>query len=209
MKRTLRVLLLMVMAVLLVTACAKQPTEEMAATKTAVDALVAAEGDKYAPAETSKVKADYDAAMAEIKVQDGKLFKNYDKAKELLTSSKTGAAAATELAAKKKEEAKQAAMAGETEAKAAVEQAVALIKKAPSGKGTTEDVEALRNDVKGLEEAAASLAGMIGSGDYLGAVDKAKAIKAKADEVSAQIKQAIEKKSKKKGAKKEVKKGKK
>ncbi|MDP3297974.1 MAG: hypothetical protein Q8N09_10390 [Thermodesulfovibrionia bacterium] len=174
-------------------ACAKQPTQEMDAAKVAVDAAIAAGGDKYAKEEVKGLNDELTAATDEIKVQDGKFFKNYDKATEILAKVKANADTLTTEIPAKKEKAKNDAQAAIDAAKAAVNDAKALLAKAPRGKGTKADIEALRADVAGLEASITEAEGLMGTEDYMAASDKANGVKDKAAEVSSQISQAIEK----------------
>lgn len=174
-------------------ACAKQPTQEMDAAKAAVDAAIAAGGDKYAKEEVKGLNDELTAATDEIKVQDGKFFKNYDKATEILAKVKANADTLTTEIPAKKEKAKNDAQAAIDAAKAAVNDAKALLAKAPRGKGTKADIEALRADVAGLEASIKEAEGLMGTEDYMAASDKANGVKEKAAEVSNQITQAIEK----------------
>lgn len=108
--------------------CGKQPAEEINATKSAVDAVVA-EGGKYAPEETKKLNDDLTTAMKEVKSQDSKPFKNYSKAKEMLAKVKSDAETLKSGLAAKKEQAKQNAFAAQDAAKVAVGEAKALFAK--------------------------------------------------------------------------------
>ncbi len=174
-------------------ACAKQPTQEMDAAKAAVDSAIAAGGDKYAKEEVKGLNDELTAATDEIKVQDGKFFKNYDKAKEILAKVKANADTLTTEIPAKKEKAKNDAQAAIDAAKTAVNDAKALLAKAPRGKGTKADIEALKADVAGLEASIKEAEGLMGTEDYMAATDKANGVKDKAAEVSGQISQAIEK----------------
>jgi hypothetical protein len=102
----------------------------------------------------------------------------------------------------KKEEAKKNALAGQEAARASVKEAKALLAKAPMGKGARADIEALKGDLKGLEDSVPELQQLIDKEDYVVATDKAKAIKEKADGVSNQIKEAMQKVKGKKGGEK-------
>jgi hypothetical protein len=82
-------------------------------------------------------------------------------------------------------------------AKAAAEDAKKLLAKAPKGKGTAADIEALKGDVQGIDDAFAEIQGLIDKEDYAAAVTKANAVKEKAGAVAAQITQALEKAKKK------------
>lgn len=173
--------------------CGKQPVEDITAAKSAVEALVAEGADKYATEELKLANDDLSAAMAEVKAQDEKTFKNYDKAKELLAKAKITADTAKAGVPAKKEQAKIAATSAQEAAKTAVEEANSLLAKAPKGKGTQADIEAMKADVAGLEQSLAEVQSLIDGGDYNAAAEKANPIKDKAAELSTQIKEAMQK----------------
>jgi hypothetical protein len=175
--------------------CAKQPTEDMSAAQKAVEDLKGTGAAKYIPEDTKKVDDSLAAALNEIKAQDSKfaLTRNYDKAKQMLAQVKADAEKVKVDIAAKKEEAKKNALAGQQAARASVKEAKALLAKAPMGKGARADIEALKGDIKGLEDSVPELQQLIDKEDYAVAIDKAKAIKEKADGVSNQIKEAMKK----------------
>jgi len=181
--------------------CAKQPTEDINVAQKAVEDAKAADSAKYAPEDTKKVDDSLTAALNEIKAQDSKfaLTRNYDKAKQMLAQAKADAEKLKNDIASKKEEAKKNALAGQEAARASVKEAKALLAKAPMGKGARADIEALKGDIKGLEDSVPELQQLIDKEDYVVATDKAKAIKEKADGVSNQIKEAMQKVKGKKG----------
>jgi len=184
--------------------CAKQPTQDMDAAQKALEDAKTVGSAKYTPEDTKKVEDSLTAALDEIKAQDSKfaLTRNYDKAKQMLAQAKADAEKLKADIAVKKEEAKKNALAGQGEASTSVKEAKALLAKAPMGKGARADIEALKGDIKGLEDSMPELQKLIESEDYGVAIDKAKAIKEKADGVSSQIKEAMEKvMGKKAGAK--------
>lgn len=191
--RTMRYLGLGLMILTLLVACGKKPAQEIEGTQNAVNAVVSEGLGKYAPEDEKKLKDGLNAAMEEIKVQDNKTFKNYDKAKQLLAEVKKTAEEMKAALPAKKEEAKKNAMAAQEAAKSAVNEAKALLAKAPKGKGTAADLQALKGDVKGLEDAFAEIQGLIDKEEYGEAVTKANAVKEKASGVSNQITQALEK----------------
>jgi len=181
--------------------CAKQPTEDINAAQKAVEDLKATGAEKYIPEDTKKVDDSLAAALNEIKAQDGKfaLSRKYDKAKQMLAQVKADAEKVKVDIAAKKEEAKKNALAGQEAARASVKEAKTLLAKAPMGKGARADIEALKGDIKGLEDSVPELQQLIDKEDYAVATDKAKAIKEKADGVSNQIKEAVQKVKGKKG----------
>jgi len=202
MKSTLSYLISITILTFMFTACSKQPAQEINAAKSAVDTVISEGAEKYASEDAKKMNADLTAAMDEIKTQDGKFMKNYDKAKGMLAKVKADAETLKAGLAVKKEEAKKNAIASQEAAKAAIDEAKSLLSKAPKGKGSSADIEAMKADIKGIEEAFPDVQKLIDAEDYVAASDKANAMKDKASEISGQIKQAIEKVGAPKAAKK-------
>ncbi|HSB80115.1 MAG TPA: DUF4398 domain-containing protein, partial [Candidatus Methylomirabilis sp.] len=163
------VLAVSVLAALVLAGCGSQPAQEIQAAKAAVDAAVADGGEKFAPAETKGASDALNAALEEVKTQDGKFFKNYDKAKEMLAKAKADAETVKAGLAAKKEQAKNEATASLTAASDAVAAAKAALSKAPKGKGAAADIEAMKGDLQGLEAALAEVKPLIDSQDYAAA----------------------------------------
>ncbi|HOE14203.1 MAG TPA: hypothetical protein PLL62_02315 [Candidatus Saccharicenans sp.] len=193
MKNLMKISVLGLLVVFLFTSCAKQPTQQIDEAKAAIDAVVKAGGDIYAKDELKKLNDDYNAAMDEVNAQSKKLFKKYGKAKEMLAKVKTDAESVAQLIPARKEEAKNNAINALNEAKTAFETAKALLDKAPKGKGTKADIEAMKSDLAGLEAQLAEVQASIDREDYFGAHDKAVSIKEKASAISEQVNAAIEK----------------
>jgi len=195
MKRLLKYFAYGLLVMFILVGCAKQPTEDMSAAQKAVEDLKGTGAEKYIPEDTKKVDDGLAAALNEIKAQDGKfaLTRNYDKAKQMLAQVKADSEKVKADIVVKKEEAKKNALAGQEAARASVKEAKALLAKAPMGKGARADIEALKGDIKGLEDSVPELQQLIDKEDYAVAIDKAKAIKEKADGVSNQIKEAMKK----------------
>lgn len=193
MKTFLRLMLPSLVVVMLMSGCAKQPTQEINDAKAAVDAVMAEGADKYAAEDAKLLKETLGSAMDEIKVQDGKFMKNYGKAKELLGKVKTSAETLKKDLPAKKEQAKVTATQAVEAAKTAVAEATGLLAKAPKGKGSSADIEAMKADVKGLDDMLAEAQKLLASEDYSGAANSANKVKEKAAAVSDQIKQALDK----------------
>ena len=107
MRVTLRFLAMSLGLAITVTGCASPPNADVDAAKAAVDKATTAGADQYA-AESLKVAQDARAALdAELKTQEGKVFKSYDKTKELAIATKAAGdkAAADALAGKEKADA--------------------------------------------------------------------------------------------------------
>lgn len=191
------ILSLVIMSLALVVGCSKKPETAISDTKTATDAVVAEGGEKYAAEELKMLNDEMTAAMDEVKVQDEKFFKNYDKATQMLTSVKTKAEALKAEIPARKEKAKNDAIAALDAAKAAVAEASDLLAKAPKGKGTMADIQALGADITGIKESLNEVQSMIAAENYMEAAVKAGIAKESAAAVSAQITEALAKTGKK------------
>lgn len=173
--------------------CGTKPQKEIDDTTAAINAVMAEGLGKYAPEDEKKLKDAMAAVQEEIKVQEAKTFKSFDKTKQMLADVQKSAGEMKQALPGKKEEAKKKAVAASDAAKAAIEEAKALLAKAPKGKGTAADIEALRGDVKGAEDMLPEVQGLIDKGDFNEAASKANAVKEKAAGIAGQVQQALEK----------------
>jgi hypothetical protein len=173
--------------------CAKQPVAQMDAAKAAVQAVADAKGTIYAKEELSKLNSDLKAALDEVTLQSKKFFKKYGPAKEMLAKVVADADAVKAMIPGRIEAAKNEAQAALDAAKAACDEAAALLAKAPKGKGTKADIEAMKADLDGLAAQMTEAQNAFQAEDYFGARDKAKAITDKANAVKGQVNAAIAK----------------
>jgi len=193
MKNMLKVLALAVLVTFVFTSCAKMPTQLMDQAKAAVQAVETAKGNIYAKDELNKLKSDLQAALDEVTAQSKKFFKKYGHASEMLTKVVADADAVKGLIPARIEEAKNAAQAAINEAKTAYDGAKALLEKAPKGKGTKADIEAMKADLAGLDSQMTEVQNAMTAEDYFGAKDKAMAVKDKAAAIAEQVQKAINK----------------
>lgn len=197
-KKLLFITIALVMTVTFLMSCsAQQPVKEISSAKDAINAAIAGGAEKYAQEELKALNDAYTTAMDEISTQDKKFFKHYDDAKVKLAKVASDAESLKMTLAAKKEAARNAALAAETSAKAAIEETRGFLSKAPMAKGSRADIEAFKSDVAGLESSLSEVQDLINSEDYFGASEKATAITAKAREISGQIEPAMQKVSKK------------
>lgn len=188
--------------VLVMVGCQKPPQQDIDAAKAAVDAARAAEATDYAP-DSLKAAEDATAQLdAELKAQEQKfaLFRSYKKSKELADAAKAAGEKASADAKAKKEQVKQEAQTLITDATNALNEAKALLEKAPKGKGTQADLEAMKGDLAGVESSVTEAQNAFNAEKYLDAKSKAEAAKTTAGNVKTSIEQAIE--AKKAGRKK-------
>ncbi len=184
-----------ILAILAFGGCAKAPTSDIESTQKAVEATRAAGSAEYLPTEDKALSDKLNAALQEIKTQNEKMapFRNYDQAQKMLADVRQQAGQLQTATTQKKEEAKQQAVAAQSAASQSVQKAKDLLAQAPKGKGTEADLAALRADADALGESMQTVQQAIEKGDYRGAISKATPIKEKADSISAQVEQAIEK----------------
>jgi hypothetical protein len=193
MKKFSQFLVLGIFVVGLFSSCAKQPTQAIDAAKAAIEAATKEGASVYAADELKKLNDDLQAAMDEVNTQSKKFFKKFGTAKEMLAKVQTDADALKATIPAKVEAAKNAALQAQTEARAVLDEAKALLDKAPMGKGTKADIMAMKADLDGLETSFAEIQTAIDGADYFGASAKAATIKEKATVISDQVKAAIEK----------------
>jgi hypothetical protein len=198
-----RWLTLMVAPVLLIAVgCAKAPTEKIVAAEKAVAEAKDAGADKYAAEDFAKLQSMLDTAKKEATEQDAKfaLMRDYGKAEQLLGATQADAGRVTTETAKKKEEAKVAAVQAHQAAEEAVKKAQDLVAQAPVGKDRAA-LEAIKADADGLTASLGAVKAALDGGDYQDAQSKAKAIQDKAQAVAKEIEDALAKVAVAKGAK--------
>ncbi|MBI4400100.1 MAG: hypothetical protein HY581_00525 [Nitrospirae bacterium] len=179
---------------LLAVGCAKAPTEKLESAEKAVNEARTAGAPSYMAEDFAKLEGMLANAKKEIADQDAKmaLLRDYGKAEQLLASVPTDAVRVTADTAKKKEEAKVAAMQAQQAAQKAVKTAQDLVAKAPAGKDRAA-LEAIKADAKGLTTSLTEVQAAIDAGDYLAAQAKAKAIREKSEAVATEIRNALAK----------------
>ncbi len=186
-------LVVSMMAVVLLTACAEAPNNELASAQSSIDTIVSEGAEIYTPEQLKSINNKLEEAKAELKVQDGNFFKNYDLAKHTLAQVKSDADALKGQIAQRKEELKVAATTALSEAVAALTEAKAMLEVAPQGKGSLADLQAMKSDVVGLEAELEGIQPQIDSGEYIAAAEKANAVAARAMTINSDISQAREK----------------
>ena len=192
MKSLIKHLALALIVAILVTNCAKQPSQEIDNAKAAIDAVVAERGDLFTPNELKKLNDDLQAANDEIAAQSKKFIKKYDKAKKILAKIVTDADALKAMIPARIEEIMNNALTAQNEAKAAIAEANDLLDRAPKGEGIKPDIKVMKIDLAtSAETALAEIQAAIDAQDYLGARAKAVSIKAKAAAISEQVNKAF------------------
>lgn len=192
--------MLLTSLLLLAAACAKAPTDKVSAAEKGLEEARAAGAPNYAAEDFAKLEGMVANARKEIAEEEGKLpfLRDYEKAEQLLASAQADAAKVTIAAARKKEEAKVAAVQAQQAAQESVHTTQALVSKAPVGKDRAA-VEAIKADAQGLAASLTEVQQAIDAGDYQAAQAKAQAIQEKSRAVAKEIQEALAKVSKGKG----------
>ena len=118
MRTTVRFLAMTFALAITAAGCGAPPTADIDAAKAAVDKAVADSGGQYAADAVKAAQDAWTALDAELKAQDAKWFKSYDKARELAAAAKAAGekAAADAVAAREQAEAIAAKERAEAEA---------------------------------------------------------------------------------------------
>jgi hypothetical protein len=173
--------------------CAAVPQADVDAAKAAADQAATSGAPDYAADSYRAVQEAQTALDAELAAQADKfaLTRSYSKATELAAALKAAGEKAAQDAVAGREAAKNEAMTLIADAKTALTQAQELLSKAPKGKGTAQDLAALKAD---LDTAASSITDAetaFATDAFREAMTKAEAAKAAATNVIAAIQQAI------------------
>src|SRR5262245_46394221 len=198
--RKIMAVLPFVFVLVLMVGCAKPPQDQITAANSALDAARPM-ASEYAASSLQAAEDAKAALEAELKAQQDKfaLFRSYKKTDELVADLKAKSDKAAADAAAGKEQAKNEATTAINDATTAVNDAKALLEKAPKGKGTAADLEAMKADLTAAESTINDANAAMSSEKYKDAKAKAEAAKSSASNVASQVQAAME--AKKAGAK--------
>lgn len=183
-----------VAAVALMTSCAKVPQEALDAASAALESAKTVQTDVYFPAEFAALNDSLTVMLQNIETQKSKSAKDF---KAIKANAEAITLKAGELAGgveAKKAEVKAEAetmMAGAT---ALLEEAKALILKAPKGKEGKAVVEEIKNELTVIETSLTDAQGLFDGGtNYVEVVDKVKAATEGLNGIIAELKEAMAK----------------
>lgn len=193
------------LSALLISGCAKPPTEQIEAAEQALKDAQQSGAATYTAQDYAKLEASVTALKKELADQEGKLsiLRDYGRAEQMAIAAKADGEKVKSEAVKKKDEAKAGALQAQQVAQEAVKSAVDLVATAPVGKDRAA-LEAIKADVEALKASLNQVQIVIDKDDYQSAQTQAKAINEKAQAVSTEIQNALAKvgKGKPSGAKK-------
>jgi hypothetical protein len=173
--------------------CGKAPQAEIDAANAAIEAAKVAEAPVYVPAEFTAVQDSLNVIMADIEVQNSKLFKKFGPAKAKLEATTAQANQVAINAGVKKEEVKKEAETLLTEIKTVIEENAKLITKAPRGKDGAAVIAQIKTDMASIDASLVEAQGSYDSGAYMDALNKIKAAKERATGINTELNDAIAK----------------
>lgn len=192
---------LVFLALALVVGCAKPPQEAVDTAKQALAQAQSAGAADYAPAALKSAQDAVDQLDAELAAQQKKfaLFRSYKNAMTLAATAKSAGESAVAEANTGKEKARGEAEAAIAAAKQSAEEARSMLATAPAGKGSQMDIEAMKNDLTGVDTSIGEADQAMQAQQYLQAKSKADAANTAAQNIKSMIDQAAQMKA---GAKK-------
>ncbi len=195
MRKALLAISLVLGFTILLAGCASAPTQEINASKAAIAAIQTDDVRTYAPESLKAAEDELNKALADVQAQDNKfgLSRDYKQASTMLKS-------AQDLAEKAKNDAQVAKAKAKSDAETTIaalpqtiEEAKKALAKAPRGKDTKADLEAMQNDLKLAEEALGEANTAMAQSKYSDALAKAESAKSKATGIIDQVAKAQEK----------------
>jgi hypothetical protein len=194
MKNRFFLIIATVAAVALVTSCAKVPQAAIDAAKAALDSAKIVQADVYFPTEFTALNDSLTVIMQNIETQKAKTAKDF---KVVKTNVDAIAAKAAELSGgveAKKEEVKAEADTMLVSAKTLLDEAKALVMKAPKGKEGKAVVEEIKNEISVIETSLTDAQTLYDGGtNYMEVVDKVKASTESLNGIIGELKEAIAK----------------
>jgi hypothetical protein len=173
--------------------CAKPPQAELDSASQAVSGAKSAQASEYA-ADSLRAAEDALARMNdEVKLQGERMgiMRSYDKAKQLAAEAKAAGDKAAADAKAGLERARNEASQAIEEAKTMLANAQAAVDQAPTGKGTTADIAAMKATLAGVQESIGATEAAFASGRFGEAKAQAQAAMQSADQIRVEVESAI------------------
>jgi hypothetical protein len=191
--RKIMAVLPFVFVLVLMVGCAKPPQDAINAAMSSLDAAKPL-ASEYATGSLQAAEDAKAALDAELKAQQDKfaMFRSYKKTDELVADLKAKSDKAAADGAAGKEQAKNDATTAINNATTAVTDAKAMLDKAPRGKGTAADLEAMKADLTAAESTISDANAAMAAEKYKDAKAKADAASSSAANVVSQIQAAID-----------------
>ena len=193
MKKKLSFVTASLVVALLFSGCGKIPQAEIDVANQAIDSAKIAGAEMYVPDAFAALQDSMMQVMADIEEMNSKNFRNYGSAKEQLAGIAELAGEVRKQAETRKKEVRVEISNLLGELKVLIDENKTLLTKAPKGKEGTAALVAIKNELAAIETTLGEVAGMADSGDLLGSLDKVKASMNLANQINAELKDALAK----------------
>ena len=173
--------------------CSSRPDgAEIEAVQAEIERARQAEAGVWAPDELRAAEEALSTALAAIAAEEGKWFKSYDRATELLARARDEAVSAAEAAIAGKAKARADAEATITAAEGVLGEARSRLDAAPSGRASRADRRMLGTDLEALPQQLDEARARLEAGDIKGALDGATAVESAAVALLDRIDQSLQ-----------------
>jgi len=178
--------------------CAKVPQIELDATNSAIVKAKVAEANVYMEAEYTAIADSMKSIEAEIEMNKGKLFKNFNDVKVKLANLETMSNELVVATEAKKDAIREDVNQKLADLKTLSDETAALVEQAPKGKEGKAAIEAIKGELAAVGTTAAEIPAMLENGLLMPAKAKAQAAYDKALSLNQEVKAVVEKYNKKK-----------
>ena len=196
MKRNALALLFALLVAVMVTGCGKVPQEQINAAQMAVDSVKTIGADIYNQDEFNSLQDSLKAVIAKIEIRKSKVFKSFDTEKAELDSIIAFSKIVGANAETRKMEVMQEAGNTIDSLKSVMNENNELILKAPRGKEGASALEAMKAELAAIDSSMTEISSLYDQNNYMAALDKSKAALEKASAINVELKEAIEKTTK-------------
>jgi len=195
-RKYLLITLSLMLALVLVSGCAKTPQPVIDAATSSLEAAKQAEAHRYFAVEFKEAEDALNAALAEIEAQKSKfaLGRNYDNAIKLLETATSKFNDITSQVDEKKEVVRVESQQLFVDLQNGLKEAKDLLKKAPKGKEGKEVLDAIQSELTTVENSLLEITELTNSGDFASAKDKLVAGLQKVNQIKDELAKAIAKK---------------
>ncbi len=177
----------------LLAGCSSRPDgAEIEAVQAEIERARQAEAEVWAPGELRAAEEALSAALAAIAAEEGKWFKSYDRARELLTRAREEADSAAEAAIAGKAQARADAGAAISSAEGVIGDARSRLTAAPPGRASRADRAMFRNDLDALPQRLEEARTRLAAGEIKAALKDATAVESDAVSLLDRIEQSLQ-----------------
>ncbi len=194
MKKRLILAVTVVIALVVVTSCARAPREALDAARAALETAKSAQADIYFPAEFAELNDSLAVMLQNIETRRSKSASDF---RDIRASAETIVEKAGELTVnieERKAEVKAEAGTMINDARALIDEARALIARAPRGKEGKAAIDEMTAELAVLESSITDAQSLFDEGsDYIQVVDKVKAAGEGVGDIISELKNAMQK----------------